>query len=606
MKRFLRYSLSCLFFALLGIPLIPSDARGQEQGWLVVEGGTLIDGRGGPPLPDALIIIRGDRIETMSRKGQASYPAGAQVLRADGKFILPGLMDAHVHYQWWMPELMLAHGVTTIFDIGGSGQWGRAQREAIERGKVPGPRMFATFESLLAAWPGLRVVGAEGPMTREKALEVVRRNVAAKADLFNLRRGLSLEVFQAAVAEAHRAGLPVVAQAIGPEVYGKEAVLAGADVLEHAAGINISIAKDPAKWKGWGEDEAHSLDPTPFADMDEQKAEEMIRLLVQRNVFLEPDLIAEGRGLQKRRGDFELEDYQLYENPRLAYVPEDRRLKELGVYREFDDLEPAAREMRLKGFQNFMRFIGQYVRAGGKVLVGDDTSSWAVPGAGVHHELQILVEDVGLTPMQAIQAATRNSAEAFRVLDRVGTLEAGKFADLLIVAADPLENVRNLQKIEWVVKDGKVADRTFHPWFKNPLRNSYRGMVEGRDWVAALKQATAQGTRTAAGLNDRTYSFGQPCPGIDSITPAMVTAGDPTVTLTIRGVNFTSKSLAYLDDQPLVTRRLSETELQATIDAGLIARPETFAITVKNPGLLSQPQWGGTSNRAYFLVNFRY
>jgi hypothetical protein len=101
--------------------------------------------------------------------------AGAQVLHADGKFILPGLSDAHTHYQWWMPELMLHYGVTTVYDIAGSGQWGIAQREAIAHGKVLGPRLFTMFQSLLDAWPGLRVVGVESPVTVEKAREVVRR-----------------------------------------------------------------------------------------------------------------------------------------------------------------------------------------------------------------------------------------------------------------------------------------------------------------------------------------------------------------------------------------------------------------------------------------------
>ena len=80
----------------------------------------------------------------------------------------------------------------------------------------------------------------------------------------------------------------------------------------------------------------------------------------------------------------------------------------------------------------------------------------------------------------------------------------------------------------------------------------------------------------------------------------------PALTLTIQGVNFTNKSQVYLENHPLATRLVSETELQATIDDSLIAHPETFAITVENPGLLAQPQWGGTSNRAHLLVNFRY
>ena len=86
---------------------------------VVIEGGTLIDGNGGTPVPDARIIIRGNKIETVSRKGQASPPAGAQVLRADGKFIVPGLIDAHCHYYWFMGELYLAHGVTSIVEVGG-------------------------------------------------------------------------------------------------------------------------------------------------------------------------------------------------------------------------------------------------------------------------------------------------------------------------------------------------------------------------------------------------------------------------------------------------------------------------------------------------------
>jgi imidazolonepropionase-like amidohydrolase len=606
MRRLLHRPLFICFLLVLGVQRLAVVLQGQEPNVVVIEGGTLIDGNGGPPVADALILIRGNRIETVSRKGQASYPANAQVLHADGKFILPGLADAHTHYQWWMPELMLHYGVTTVYDIAGSGQWGMAQREAINRGKVVGPRLFTMFQSLLDAWPGLRVVGVESPVTVEKAREVVRRNVEAKSDLFNLRRGLTLAVFKTAIEEAHKAGLPVVAQAIGPEVYGKEAVLAGADILEHSAGLNVSVSKDPSKWKGWGEDEIHSLDPTPWADMDDKKAEEMIKLLVDRKVSLEPDLIAEGRAMQKRRGDFELEDRVLYQNPLLAYVPEDRRLKELFVYRELDDLEPAKLELRQKGFQNFMRFIGQYARAGGNLLVGDDTSSWAIPGTGVHHELQILVEDVGLTPMQAIQSATQHPARAFRVLDRVGTVEPGKFADLLIVSDDPLQNIRNLQKIEWVIRDGQVANRTFHPWFKNPLRNSYGGSVEGRDWVVALKQATEAGIRAPSGLADSTHSFGQPCPGIDSISPTLVTAGDPAVTLTIKGVNFTSKSLVYVDGHIVPARLVSESELRATIDANLIANPETLVIKVKNPGLQEQPVWGDTSNAALLLVNFKY
>ena len=124
-----------------------SALQTDQPATLVIEGGTLIDGNGGAPLPDALIIVQGNRIKSVSRKGQASYTAGAQVLRADGKFILPGLIDAHVHYSGFLAELLLCHGVTSVFDIGGRGPLHKVRREAIARGRVFGPRLFVVVES---------------------------------------------------------------------------------------------------------------------------------------------------------------------------------------------------------------------------------------------------------------------------------------------------------------------------------------------------------------------------------------------------------------------------------------------------------------------------
>ncbi len=585
-------------------------AQTEQLPTLVIEGGTLIDGNGGDSVPDALIVVRGNSIEAVSRKGQARYPAGAQVLQADGKFILPGLMDAHVHYSGFLAELLLAHGVTSVFDIGGRGPVHTLRREAIARGRVLGPRIFVAVESLLGPPKPGRIVYTrergrqDRPLTVKEAREAVKRAAAGGADLINIRRGLSQEAFQAAVSESHRAGLPVVAQPIGPTVYGREAVLAGADILEHAAGINISVVKDPSKWNGWGEIELHSLDPRPFADMDEGKAAELIRLMVERNTYLELDLIGQGRGLHRKRNEWELQDYELLQNPDLVYIPEGTRHKWMSNYTEFDAWGLAEREQLKKGFQNMQRFIRQFARAGGKVMAGTDTSAggWAVPGIGLHREMELLVE-AGLTPMETIVAATRNPAEGYRVLDRVGTIEAGKLADLVIVNADPLQDIRNVQKIEWVIKDGKMIDRTYHRWFTDPFEGAE---VEAREWVEALKRATMEGVRTVAGLTDPTWAFGQPCPGIEFISPIMVTEGGPIFTLTIKGVNFTKKSVVHFGGRPIPAQLVSETELRVTIGEHSIARAGIFPIMVRNPGPhLSQPKWGSTSNRAYLAVSLK-
>jgi imidazolonepropionase-like amidohydrolase len=572
---------------------------------LVIQGGTLIDGNGGPPVRDAVVVIEGNTIRSVERRGQASYPAAAQVLRADGKFIVPGLMDAHVHYGEWLPELFLAHGVTSIFEVGGGGEWGLAQRQGVARGKIRGPRIFLAVGSLaggrIAAQGG--VTAAEGMLrsrfvvdTAAKAREVVRRYLEAGADMIKVHRGPPQEVYQAAVEEAHKAGRPVVAQPLGPTVYAREAVLAGVDVIEHAAGIGNQVARDPSRWQGWGEMEEHSLDPSPFADVDDTKAAEMIRLLVARHVALEPDLIAQGHGLRKVRDRYEAQDDRLLLDPGLAYLPERNRAKWLGNFTEFVDEDPAVVELREKGFANMCRFIGAFARAGGAVLSGTDSSTgsgWATPGIGLHHELDLLV-DAGLTPMQAILASTRNVARAFRVDDRLGTLEPGKLADLLVVDDDPLKDVKNLLKIAWVVQDGRVVDRTFHPWFRNPLPEN---SVEGATWVAALKKEME---------SMRTPAFGQPPPGIESVSPTTVTEGDPPVTVTVKGVGFTKRSVVYFDGRPVPFTRVSGTELKLEIGAPLIARAGTFPITVVNPQPLQRPQWGGTSNRAYLMVDFKY
>ena len=577
-------------------------AAAQKDGILVIEGGTLIDGNGGPPVEDALIVIRGNRIDKVTKRGQARYPRSAQVLDASGKFIVPGLMDAHVHYAGWMAQLNLHYGVTSIFSIGSGGEWALAQRDAINAGKIPGPRNFVAVGSLsgarisaLSARSGAAggLSGRQVAGSADDARAIARRFIDAGADMVKVHRGPPIEAYRAAIEEAHKAGLPVVAQPIGPTVYAREAILAGADILEHSAGIAVSVAADPSKWEGFGSVEKHSLSPMPFVDMDDEKAIDLIDLLVKENVYLEPDFVAMGRGFHEQRAKFELQDYQLLRRHELSYIPERRRLRILNTYRHFDSIEPAERERRNLAYQNMLRFHRDFVAAGGKVMTGTDTGGWAVPGLGLHHEMEILVGEAGLTPMQVILAATRNVAEGFRVLDKLGTIEVGKLADIVIVNNDPINDISNLQAIEWVIKDGAVVDRTFNASFENPLP---RGAVEGSAWVRALKTQTMQGTE-----------FGQPPPGIQSIKPSMVTEGDDTLTMTIRGVNFTTESTVYFGTQRVPSRLVSDSELEAVINAALIASVGTFPVTVRNPEPLQRPEWSdGTSNKAHMLVNFRY
>ncbi len=602
MKRSCSMLAFCLI--LLFSWIVPAAAQAQQPTALVIEGGTLIDGNGGAPVQNAVIIIRGNRIETVSRRGQASYPAGAQVLQADGKFIVPGLMDAHAHYSGYMAEMYVNHGVTSVFQIGGGGRAGLMEREAINRGRIPGPRLFLAVGSLQgeriiairSGEAGLRA--GQAIRTAEQARAAAKRNVEIGADMVKIHRGPPLEAHKAAIEEAHRAGLPVVVQPLGPTVWAREAVMAGADILEHAAGVGYSIVRDPSKWADWGGIEAHSLDPTIYVDMDETKAAELIQLMVERNVYLEPDFVCKGRGLftgPEKAAEYELQDHRLLINPALGYLPRERVMKWRKIYHEFDDWSQADKDRRQQGLRNYMRFIRRFATAGGKVMVGTDVSSWAVPGIGVHHEMDMMVQ-AGFSPMEVIVAATRNVAEGFRILDRVGTIEPGKFADLVVVNENPLNDINHLQNIEWVVKDGRVIDRTYHAHY-DPV---FAGLgVERRGVAEKLQEQTFQ--------KDPTWAFGWPAPSILSISPDVVTEGDPTVTVKVGGAHFTKHSLARFDGKPVPSRFVSETELEVTIEANRITRPGTYRFTVTNPEPVQRSEWGGgTSNPARLLVNFRY
>ena len=125
---------------------------------LVLEGATLIDGTGRPPLPDAIIVVEGGRIRAVGARGQVSAPAGAQVIRLSGRTVMPGLIDGHVHLRDYQVPMFLPYGITTIADIHNDTAWSIAQRDALKSGRITGPRMFVS---------GARVTGPLGPPTTD-------------------------------------------------------------------------------------------------------------------------------------------------------------------------------------------------------------------------------------------------------------------------------------------------------------------------------------------------------------------------------------------------------------------------------------------------------
>jgi len=227
----------------------------------------------------------------------------------------------------------------------------------------------------------------------------------------------------------------------------------------------------------------------------------------------------------------------------------------------------------------------------------------------MHDEMETMSE-AGISSMHVIQGATKWTAEAMRVADKIGTVETGKIADIIVVDADPLADIANLRKVSTVVFDGKPVEMGYHAWYGTPFAGGAedRSSVDNLDWTQSLKQATFRGGAGGGGANAQAPDpLESPQPAIEGITPQMISEGSATTTVSLKGFNFVRRSRVYVDGQPVPYRRVSATELQLTVDENLLKRAGRFDVEVVNPDPLSSPQWGnGHSNKAHLLVPFAF
>ena len=603
--------------------LLFQTAQGQPQSATVIEGGTLIDGNGGAPIPDAAIVIQGNRILQAGPRGQVQIPQGAEVIDASGKFILPGLIDAKSNYASIYGEAYMVWGITSAIWSGGGGDAGTAERDAINHGMFAGPRLFVSFAAVNGPGPDgkKRDNGIPGRYpyivhSPEESRRVSQQFLAAGADFLSAGDGDGPpDIFAPVVEVAHKQGKAAVMRTVGPGTAARECARIGCDVLIHTGEAGVQLVTDQTrdKWMNY-----IGLPPDPYADMDEAKVPELVKLLVDNHVALEPDIMAADRGFSRNWKRVQEEDANFFSNPELrAYYPLSQQKGLLENVKSPETyLSPEQLQLRAAGFRNHMRFLKAFVNAGGRIVPASDIPQ-TPPGLGVHQEMAAFVEDVGLTPMQAIMAATSWAADAFKLKD-LGRIESGKLADVIIVNDDPSRDILNLRKISTVIKDGKVQDRSYH---RDYLSKTFKAglyddgaccfstpVVEGGPWLAALKQATWRpdslngGFQGVGGLDSEL----SPTPGIESIFPYTVKEGSPATVLTLKGFNFVRRSQALVDGKPVPTKVVSRTEVQATLDATVLAKPGRYAVTIKNPLPLATAEWGDTSNPAKLLVPYAF
>jgi len=619
----------CVAVAVLLGPLFlvflyPYSTSAQQPAALVVEGGTLIDGNGGAPVRDSAIVIQGNTITAVSLKGKIAYPANARIINATGKFVLPGLWDSQVAYSWYFGEAMLNHGITSSIDVGTDEETAVPHRDSVLHGKVLAPRSYTGILRI-----GSTLNGATGfemplntirvPTSADDTRAIVRTVLNAGADYVIFYDGaMPLDYYKAGIDEAHKLGKPAFVRAYGPGIFPAQAAELGAAQLPHSAGIPLAIAKNPSQFRQ-GRDDRNELDK--YGDMDDAKAAALVKTLVEHHVALVPTFMINYGGYPKNWDRYTAEAHEWFKDPNLLkYYRKEAMEAALAAYTNVD--QGAVRERRLKGWENLKRFHKMFVDAGGHLIVSGNLNDRYVPGLELFQEMRIMIE-TGLTPMQIIQGSTKFASELVQKQDSLGTVEPGKLADILIVGADPLQDIDNLKKTDTVIFDGKVIDRSYHANYTttfNPPGDQESPAVEGLPWVVALMKVGRGGGAAAEGavpgpgrgavaaVADPASS---PQPAIQMFDPYIVTQSATPATVTVKGINFVRRSTVHFKGKPVPTQVVSPTEIRFTLDAEALRTAGRFEFVVVNPApiapLFTLGMWGtGSSNEAHLIVNYKY
>src|SRR5580704_4842471 len=460
----MRFLATLTFSILIAFCLLPSPVctaqYNSAPGPTVITHAAVINPGTSSVQRNRTVVITGDRITSVSDADKFQLPKNARVIDASGQYLIPGLWDMHVHSAFgdWFPggrdiilPLFIANGVTGVRDMGGDIPVLLEWRKEIASGRIVGPRMVISGPMLDAYLPNgkLRFPSSIAINTPASAVAAVDSLKAQGVDFIKVQSVISRDAYLAAAAEAHKQGLPIVGH-VPDKVRIREVVEAGQKSIEHLMGTFEGCSTEEDKFIK-GEGDLKLL----LTTQDQQRCDALAKLLAQNQTWQVPTLA------WQRGGEF-LDQLDLKHQPLDKYVPAYWRNV---AWRRFTDemmpdllRDPLA--LRHDYFARNLQITGALHRAGVPFLAGTDSAPgvYIMPGFSLHDELANFVE-AGFTPMESLQTATSNPAKFLGIESTFGSIEAGKTADLVLLNANPLDDIRNTTKINCVIANGRFFDR---------------------------------------------------------------------------------------------------------------------------------------------------
>ncbi len=460
----MKNALLFLWVCLLPLEVFGRQEAGSGQTALVFTHVTVIDATGAPAKPDMTVVIKGDRIAALGKTDEVDVPEDAQVVDAAGKCVIPGLWDMHVHVtQLGSATLPMfpAYGVTGVRDMGSDPDLVFLWRREIAEGARLGPRIVTSGQIINGPMWSFSAPSTIQVSTPDEGCTAVKEMARLGADFIKVHSWLSRETYFAVIDEANRQGL-FIAGHVPPPVRFEEAVEAGQRGIEHQIGLPIALSSEEPKLLAELLEAMRCAPPDIWAKFrvmirtdaaavdtyDEEVARRLFGRFAALGVWVCPTLTI-------TRAWTVMKD-SLRADPRLKYLPS--TLVDSWIA-DTDGMTPEDVANWRQLLPTSLRSVGAMHRAGVRLLAGTDAgATYDFPGSDLHRELSLLVE-AGLSPLAALQAATRDAAEAVGMADSLGTIEVGKVADLVLLEANPLQDISNTQRINAVVVGGKILQK---------------------------------------------------------------------------------------------------------------------------------------------------